>query len=68
MTKTLILKRPNLYHNGADRIALDLVRQASVKIGTIQRRLAWYLRKDDTLKSRWYRSLFTTQRERRIAL
>ena len=25
---------------------------SSVKIGTIQRRLAWPLRKDDTLKSR----------------
>jgi hypothetical protein len=33
---------------------LDLLRESSVKIGTIQRRLAWPLRKDDTHKSRKY--------------
>ena len=32
---------------------------APIKIGTIQRRLAWPLRKDDTHKSRWYRYFFT---------
>jgi hypothetical protein len=31
---------------------LDPLRRSSVKIGTIQRRLAWPLRKDDTQKSR----------------
>ena len=34
---------------------VDLLRESSVKIGTIQRRLAWPLRKDDTHKSRKYR-------------
>ena len=32
--------------------ALDSPRRSSDKIGTIQRRLAWPLRKDDTHKSR----------------
>ena len=32
--------------------SLDSFRGTSVKIGTIQRRLAWPLRKDDTHKSR----------------
>ena len=32
-------------------ISLRLVTQRSVEIGTIQRRLAWHLRKDDTHKS-----------------
>ena len=31
---------------------LDSFRGSSVKIGTVQRRLAWPLRKDDTHKSR----------------
>ena len=31
---------------------MDPLRRSSVKIGTIQRRLAWPLRKDDTHKSR----------------
>jgi hypothetical protein len=31
---------------------LDTLQRSSVKIGTIQRRLAWLLCKDDTLKSR----------------
>ena len=35
-----------------ERIVLDSLRGSSVKIGTIQRRLAWPLRKDDTHKSR----------------
>ena len=33
-------------------VMLDSLRGSSVKIGTIQRRLAWPLRKDDTHKSR----------------
>ena len=33
-------------------LVLDSLRGSSVKIGTIQRRLAWPLRKDDTHKSR----------------
>ena len=33
-------------------LQLDPLRRSSVKIGTIQRRLAWPLRKDDTHKSR----------------
>ena len=33
-------------------LLLDSLRGSSVKIGTIQRRLAWPLRKDDTHKSR----------------
>ena len=33
-------------------VLLDSLRGSSVKIGTIQRRLAWPLRKDDTHKSR----------------
>ena len=33
-------------------VVLDSLRGSSVKIGTIQRRLAWPLRKDDTHKSR----------------
>ena len=33
-------------------VKLDTFRGSSVKIGTIQRRLAWPLRKDDTHKSR----------------
>ena len=33
-------------------LRMDPLRRSSVKIGTIQRRLAWPLRKDDTHKSR----------------
>ena len=33
-------------------LLVDSLRGSSVKIGTIQRRLAWPLRKDDTHKSR----------------
>ena len=36
---------------------MDLLRESSEKIGTIQRRLAWPLRKDDTHKSRMYHFL-----------
>ena len=36
----------------SDIAILDSLRGSSVKIGTIQRRLAWPLRKDDTHKSR----------------
>ena len=37
---------------------LDPLRRSSVKIGTIQRRLAWPLRKDDTQKSRMVSNFF----------
>ena len=37
---------------GSPPFLLDSLRGSSVKIGTIQRRLAWPLRKDDTHKSR----------------
>jgi hypothetical protein len=37
---------------------LDSLRGSSVKIGTIQRRLAWPLRKDDTHKSRSVSNFF----------
>ena len=37
---------------------LDSFRGSSVKVGTIQRRLAWPLRKDDTHKSRSDTSFF----------
>ena len=40
--------------------SLDSLRGSSVKIGTIQRRLAWPLRKDDTHKSRSVNNLLTT--------
>ena len=40
------------------QILLDSFRGSSVKIGTIQRRLAWPLRKDDTHKSRSDSSFF----------
>ena len=37
---------------------MDTLRGSSVKIGTIQRRLAWPLRKDDTHKSRSVHNFF----------
>ena len=40
------------------------LRGASVKIGTIQRRLAWPLRKDDTHKSRRVNCFFEVSRKR----
>ena len=39
-------------------IRMDSLRGSSVKIGTIQRRLAWPLRKDDTHKSRSVSNFF----------
>ena len=42
---------------------LDSFRGSSVKIGTIQRRLAWPLRKDDTHKSRSGNHFFTDAHE-----
>ena len=41
---------------------LDSLRGSSVKIGTIQRRLAWPLRKDDTHKSRSVNNFFPAHR------
>ena len=43
-----LLSRPSFRNPGR----ADSLRGSSVKIGTIQRRLAWPLRKDDTHKSR----------------
>ena len=45
------VRKKNYKHNNNNN-RLDSLRGASVKIGTIQRRLAWPLRKDDTHKSR----------------
>ena len=41
-------------------LCLDSLRGSSVKIGTIQRRLAWPLRKDDTHKSRSVNNFFVS--------
>jgi hypothetical protein len=41
-------------------VLLDSLQGSSVKIGTIQRRLAWPLRKDDTHKSRSVNNFFAT--------
>ena len=41
-------------------LLLDSLRGSSVKIGTIQRRLAWPLRKDDTHKSRSVNNFFAS--------
>ena len=50
---------PGLWVNPNDFLTqLDSPRRSSVKIGTIQRRLAWPLRKDDTHKSRSDTSFF----------
>jgi hypothetical protein len=46
------------YIGNLHKSLLDLLRESSVKIGTIQRRLAWPLRKDDTHKSRKYHTFF----------
>ena len=52
-------------------VILDSLRGSSVKIGTIQRRLAWPLRKEDTHKSRSVNNLspkfFSSERARRFA-
>ncbi len=42
---------------------LDSLRGSSVKIGTIQRRLAWPLRKDDTHKSRSVANFLATAQQ-----
>ena len=44
--------------NYADAGRLEPRKRSSAKIGTIQRRLAWPLRKDDTHKSRMYHFYF----------
>ena len=41
-----------IHSHFVEALHLDSLRGSSVKIGTIQRRLAWPLRKDDTHKSR----------------
>ena len=41
-----------------NRLRMDSLRGSSVKIGTIQRRFAWPLRKDDTHKSRSVNNFF----------
>ena len=48
------------FHLGRIFQDLDSLRGSSVKIGTIQRRLAWPLRKDDTHKSRSVINFFRT--------
>ena len=48
------------FHLGRIFQDLDSLRGSSVKIGTIQRRLAWPLRKDDTHKSRSVNNFFRT--------
>ena len=49
----VVIRTSNLYiYSIACKDLLDSLRGSSVKIGTIQRRLAWPLRKDDTHKSR----------------
>ena len=53
-TSTYLTDSPMEVHNWL----LDSLRGSSVKIGTIQRRLAWPLRKDDTHKSRSVNNLF----------
>ena len=44
--------KESVHPSGPVHCHLDSLRGSSVKIGTIQRRLAWPLRKDDTHKSR----------------
>ena len=57
------LTHPAIFHLSRRRkgceMCLDSLRGSSVKIGTIQRRLAWPLRKDDTHKSRSVNNFFT---------
>ena len=45
-------KGASRWFRAAGHYFLDSLRGSSVKTGTIQRRLAWPLRKDDTHKSR----------------
>ena len=51
---------PPLLGGQASQTLTDSLRGSSVKIGTTQRRLAWPLRKDDTLKSGSVLNLFAT--------
>ena len=51
---------------GEGPLELDSLRGSSVKIGTIQRRLAWPLRKDDTHKSRSVNNFFATHRNAQV--
>ena len=48
-------------HALAEKELSDSFRGTSVKIGTIQRRLAWPLRKDDTHKSRRVDNFFAPE-------
>ena len=58
-TKTHSRQKPKRAESGTRNYLLqvDPLRRSSVKIGTIQRRLAWPLRKDDTQKSRMVSNL-----------
>ena len=47
---------------------MDSLRGSSVKIGTIQRRLAWPLRKDDTHKSRSVNNFLTSPQVARVCI
>ena len=49
--------KPPVGGKGAGGVGVRNASASSVKIGTIQRRLAWPLRKDDTQKSRMYHFL-----------
>ena len=51
-----------LTQRNRDKFLMDSLRGSSVKIGTIQRRLAWPLRKDDTHKSRSVNNFFLQDR------
>ena len=54
----LALKTDSRDYGATDPGRSDLLRESSVKIGMIQRRLAWPLRKDDTHKSRSVNNFF----------
>ena len=49
-------------------LILDSLRGSSVKLGTMQRRLAWPPRKDDTQKSRSVSNWCLSWRHRRVSL
>ena len=55
---TLLSTERAFCHHFIEPISSDPLRRSSVKIGTVQRRLAWPLRKDDTHKSRSDTSFF----------
>ena len=61
-TQECQFKNLNDKRNFVLNACLDSLRGSSVKIGTIQRRLAWPLRKDDTHKSRSVNNFFVTFR------